>query len=64
MVICDESGTRLFKDKQIGELGEKSSIALDRIFAVAKRINKLADSDLDELEKNSDAASRGASGSN
>ena len=52
VTLCDEKGQRLFTDFQIEELGKKSSIALDRIFAVAQRMNKLSNADLEELEKN------------
>lgn len=53
MTICDKSGQRLFTNDQIEKLGEKSAIPLDRVFAVAKRINKLSEEDIEELEKNS-----------
>lgn len=49
---CDESGKRIFTDNQIAQVGKKSAIVLDRIFAVAKRLNKLDDTDIEELEKN------------
>ena len=52
MTICDEKGKRLFTDAQVDELGKKSSIALDRVFTVAQRLNRLTNSDLEELEKN------------
>lgn len=64
MTICDEKGKRLFTDNQMSALGAKSGTALDRIFAVAKDLNKLSDEDVEELEKNSLAAVPAASGSN
>jgi hypothetical protein len=63
MTICDEKGKRLFTDNQMSALGAKSAIALDRIFAVSKDLNKLNDDDIEELEKNSLAAVPVASGS-
>ncbi len=50
--ICDESGKRLFANNQITKLSEKSGRALDRVFSVAQRVNKITDSDIEELEKN------------
>ncbi len=50
--VCDENGNRLFTDNQVANLGEKSSAALDRVYAVAQRLNKLSSSDIEELEKN------------
>jgi hypothetical protein len=49
---CDETGKRIFTDNQTASIGLKSSIALDRIYEVAKRINKLEDGDIEELEGN------------
>ncbi|MCP5017110.1 MAG: hypothetical protein GY938_17840 [Ketobacter sp.] len=49
---CDEKGKRLFSDGQIAALGEKSSAALDRVFSVARKLNKISDDDIEELEKN------------
>ncbi len=39
LVVCDESGSRLFGDADIAALGAKSATALDRVFAVAQRLN-------------------------
>ncbi len=52
MTVCDEKGERLFDDSQAVALGKKSAVALDRIFDVARRVNKLTDGDIEELEKN------------
>jgi hypothetical protein len=49
---CDEDGVRLFSDADVEELGKKSSIALDRVYAAAFAINKLNREDIEELEKN------------
>ena len=50
---CDDKGKRLFTDNQAAALGKKSATALDRVYDVAKQINKLEDGDIEELEKNS-----------
>ena len=50
--IVDEDGKRLFSDADIRDLGGKSAAALDRIFAVAQRLNGLRDEDVEGLAKN------------
>ena len=54
-VFCtvDKDGKRIFKDSDIGTLGQKSGRALDRIFEVASRLNKLTESDIEDDKKNS-----------
>lgn len=49
---CDEHGNRLFTDDDVSMLSEKSCAALDRIFAVAIRLNHLTNDAIAELEKN------------
>lgn len=39
LTLCAESGERLFQDGDIDALGRKSARALDRVFAVAQRLN-------------------------
>jgi len=46
---CNASGDRLFTAEQAASLAEKSSTALDLIFAVALRINKMSDRDVEDL---------------
>lgn len=50
--IRDDKNKRIFTDNQAAQLGQKSGIALDRVFAVAKRVNKISDDDIEEIEKN------------
>lgn len=52
LCLCDESGARMFEDSEAETLGRKSAAALDRIFEVARRLNALTDSDVEELRKN------------
>jgi hypothetical protein len=52
VTICDEKGKRLFTDNQAAALGAKSAVALNRVYEVSKRINRLTDEDIEELEKN------------
>ena len=61
--VCDEQGNALFTAADIEALGRKSSAALDRIFEVACRLNKLGAADVNELEKNSSAIHSGDSAS-
>jgi hypothetical protein len=62
-VVCDQDGVLIFKPEHITGLSLKSSTALDRIYGVAVRMNKLSKGDVDELEKNSGSATSGDSGS-
>lgn len=49
---CDADGKRLFTEADIAALGEKSGVALNRIFNASQKINKYTASDVRELEKN------------
>ena len=50
--LIGEDGERLFDDQTIDALGAKSARALDRVFAVASRLNGLTEADIEDLEKN------------
>lgn len=54
MLCCNDDGEDLFSDEHIAVLEKKSALALDRIFAVAMRINGMTDEAVAELEKNSE----------
>ena len=63
--IVDEDFKRIFKtQKDIEVLSQKSSFVLDRLFDICQEMNGITDDDIDELEKNSEAAQSGDSGSN
>jgi hypothetical protein len=51
--ICDEAGNLLFSAADVEALGKKSGAALDRVFAKARKLNRLTNRDMEELEKNS-----------
>lgn len=51
LALCDGEGHRLFSDADITVLGGKSAKALDRVFAVAQRLNGIG-SDQVEAAKN------------
>lgn len=50
--VVDEKGDPLFSDKDVAKLGKKSSVALDRIFAKSRDLNKISDDDVEDLAKN------------
>lgn len=52
LVLVDEGGNRLFADEDADALGKKSAPALDKVFAVARRLNGLDAKDVDDLVKN------------
>ncbi|SIO60133.1 hypothetical protein SAMN05444166_6279 [Singulisphaera sp. GP187] len=54
--VCDETGKRLFSEKDILPLGTKSAAALDRILEVAMRLSAFTKKDVDALEGNSNAS--------
>ena len=53
LTVIDETGQRLFTDEEVDLLGAKSGAALDRVFAVAQKLNGLSGTDVEELAKNS-----------
>lgn len=48
----DESGTRLFGEKDIAQLSARSARAMNRLWAVASRLSGIGGEDQKELEKN------------
>lgn len=56
LAMVDDMGRRIFTDEEAPMLGTKFAGALDRIFEVVSRLNRISEKDLEELEKNSDAA--------
>ena len=46
---CDESGKRLFNQRQVDLLAGKSSAALQRVFKVAQRLSGLGDDEIEGL---------------
>lgn len=50
----DEKGNRLFNNGDIKMLGEKSSLALSRVFDKCQEMNGLTDADVDDLTENFD----------
>lgn len=52
LVICDESGDRLFTDDDAVALGGKSRPVMERIMAKAMKHNGIGEDDQDETAKN------------
>jgi hypothetical protein len=48
----DDKGNLLFSDKDAEALGKKSASALDRCVKVAQKLNRLTESELEDLSKN------------
>ena len=61
--VVDEAGELLFTFADVMALGKKSAVALDRVYGEAKRFNRLADKDVEDVEKNSDGDPSDDSGS-
>ncbi len=47
LALCGEDGERLFDDADVAALGAKSARALDRVFAVAQRLNGIGAEQVD-----------------
>lgn len=54
--LCDENGERMFTDADIIKLGDKSALALERVFDAARRLSGLSDEDVEELVEGFDDA--------
>lgn len=50
--LVDEKGELMFSESDVAALGKKSAAALDRVFAVAQRLNHVSDDDIKDLAKN------------
>ena len=61
--VVDEKGNLLFGERDIRALGEKSAIALERVYEVAQRLSKLTPDDVEELTETLGEDQSGDSGS-
>lgn len=52
MCVCDDDGMRVFTEKDIESLQDKSAPAINRLAKVAMRLSKLTESDEALAEKN------------
>jgi len=58
---CDEAGKPLFTADQVAALGEKSGVALNRVFDAAWEVNYFSQEKVDELGKGSPSDQSAAS---
>jgi hypothetical protein len=63
MCIVDEDGNRVFSESDAEALGRKNAGALDRVFAVAQRLNGMSKQDVDDLVGNSEPGQSDSSAS-
>jgi hypothetical protein len=54
--VCDETGRPLFSDADIQELAKLPARPVNHVFDAALKQNRLTKEDVEELEKNSEAA--------
>lgn len=52
-VMCDKDGNAIFTTQHIAQLGAKSAAALTRVYNRASKLNKVSESDVQELAGNS-----------
>jgi hypothetical protein len=50
--LVDENGNLLFNESEIEALGKKSSVALDKVFGAAQKLNGIGQTEVEELAKN------------
>jgi hypothetical protein len=50
--VVGEDGKALFSAEDVGALGAKSAVALQRVFAVAERLNAVTPATVEAAEKN------------
>lgn len=55
--MVDSAGKRVFESGDVARLGEKSSAALDRLFAKCQEINGFSEKDIEELTEDFDETS-------
>ena len=63
MTVIDEDGCRLFDDRDVRALGEKSGSVLDRLFDVARRLSGMTEADVNAIAEDFGDARSGDSGS-
>ncbi|WLQ15649.1 hypothetical protein O5O45_06930 [Hahella aquimaris] len=51
--LVDDNGERLFSESDVKALGAKSCAALDRVYHVAARLNRLTQGEVEDAAKNS-----------
>lgn len=62
MCACDETGTRIFQEKDIPLIQERNGEVVERIAIAAQTLNELLDDSVALAEKNSETTPVGSSG--
>jgi len=52
LVCIDDKGKRIFSDKDVAALGQKSGIALDRIFEAARKLSGIGAGEVEVIRQN------------
>ncbi len=52
LTVVNDKGERLFTSEDVVELGKKSAIVMDKVFAVAQRLSGFSKKEVEEIEKN------------
>lgn len=55
LTICDEKGSKLFTEKDVAAMTEKSASALQRIFVVSQKLSRIKEEDVAELTEELEA---------
>lgn len=56
LCIVDDNGGRIFSDSDVKALGRKSSRVMDRLVEECQKLNRISESDMDELTEGLDNA--------
>jgi len=59
--IVGEDGTALFAEADLEALGQKSAVAIERVFDAARKLSGMTAGDVEELTKNSESGQSAAS---
>ena len=61
LTLCDDAGQRLFEDGDVGELGQKSSVVINRLFEAAWKHNAFTNEAVESLGEGSADGQSGGS---
>lgn len=61
MCLVGEDGKRIFSDKDVDSLGNKSAKSLDKLYTLAAELNGIGAKEEEELTKNSESGGQGTS---
>ncbi len=53
LAVVDEDGKRVFTERDVKKLSQKSAAALDKIFSEAQELNSVKDEDVEDMVGNS-----------